>query len=141
MDRDEAVEIIVRATKWLYASPETFTGVESEDGTYSVAVSAATGRIDRVRGVYFGATISGKGRHDDEQSTPLVLTDCADPASSDDYIPVTNTPGKDDPRLWDQSNRGIDMRVLDSFPDAQLERMAANAVRILEEYNSFYVVI
>lgn len=125
MNRDKAIETIVRAVQWLTSRPEAHsTGVAGY--THAVKVSARTSDLRTgSRGIYFGSS----------DRTPIALVNHADRESFLDYIPVTAAPKANEPRLGVYDCWGVDMRILRSFSNEQLARMASNALRVMSEYD------
>lgn len=133
MERDAAIDLIVRATKWLFASRCTHSGSRSGN-TYTVEISAETPDVEfMVRGVGFGTRVIHMMDGSILDYGSLLLIDYDDPASFWDYVPFI-LPIAEDPHVEVASQEGVAMDVLAQFHGAKLIRMANNARRILEEH-------
>jgi len=135
MNREEAIKTIVRAAQWLTTSPKTHSG-RTTGRMHTIEVSATTHNLHAgFAGVYFGNSTQFHENGHPDQSSSIALVDHADRASSQDYVPVTTIPSADEPRLARNDSQGVNMRILHSFPDEQLVRMANNALRVMREYD------
>lgn len=134
MNREETIQTIVRAAQWLTTSPQTHSGYAT-GACYVVKVSAKTLDFQvHTKGVYFGSESQFLQNGNFDGQSSLVLIDHADHTSWRDRIPFTYAPQTPDPRLGVGDHLGIDMRLLCSFSNEQLDRMAKNALRILQDY-------
>lgn len=138
MSREEAVETIVCAVRWLNTSPQTHIGY-MKGYVHIVEVMATTSDLRHgVSGVHFGNTFQFRaGAHGQwMHCSAIKLVNHADRESWRDFVPVTNVPTEEDPRLTVHDRQAVDMHMLRSFSDERLIRMARNALHVMQEYGA-----
>lgn len=137
MDRNEAIAVIVAATKWLTVSGETHTGV-SYGNTYVMTVEAGTPDLKlHVRGVYFGHEVECDATGTPIRDKGIRLFDHADPDSWHDFVPRRLAEDGESDRLGMEDTEYVDVEHLLKIGEERLFRMAANAERIMHAYGVF----
>lgn len=120
MDRENAIQRLVKATQWLIDNHQREG--KSRSGTLLVSAKTRGFRLGHT-GVRFGNS---------PQNGSITLIDQADPESHIDHIPVSPVrPDSSHPALG--NGDFVDMRLLRQFSDAKLERMVRNADRVMED--------
>jgi len=131
VNRDEAIELIIRAAQWLMSNPDVYSGQEL-GGTYTVYIAAkSTDFVAGCQGVYFGHSEQFLSNGNFNWSSSLMLIDIADRQSYHDDIPLTIT---GDPHLGMSGQWYVDLYQLQAFSDEKLLRMATNGIKILRSY-------
>lgn len=136
MNRDEAIVTIIRATQWLLSSPETHTGFVDDRGHYTIEVSAATNEhCVGSSGVYFGGLFVFDGRGNLLISSDVGIVDHEERNSGCDYVSILRSPRRGEgASIGPSGDYAVNTRSLKQFPDEQINRMARNVMRIMEEY-------
>jgi hypothetical protein len=136
MNRDEAIDTIIRATQWLLISPDTHTGFVDDSGHYTIEVSAVTnGYCVGSNGVYFGGLFVFDRRRDLLISSDVIIIDHADRKSWYDYVSILRSPRRGEgASIGPNGDYAVNTRSLKQFPDEQIIRMARNVMRIMEKY-------